>query len=87
MVLSSSVPVIVWSCRHVVLSSRGCVVADFTVATVPPPAGGAAVLTILNVMDLYPLTRANETDNLTYHRLIEVGVVLRSLTFLVRTRS
>ena len=45
---------------------------DLTLQTLPPPAGGAAVLTILNVMDLYGVTEGNKTDNLTYHRFIEV---------------
>ena len=45
---------------------------DLTLQTLPPPAGGAAVLTILNVMDLYGVTKENKTHNLTYHRFVEV---------------
>ncbi len=48
------------------------IVADLTVETLPPPAGGAAVLTILNVLDEYDISAENRTENVTYHRLIEV---------------
>ncbi len=47
-------------------------ILDMTLMTLPAPAGGATVLTVLNVLDIYGIKPSSKSDNLTYHHFIEV---------------
>ena len=54
---------------------------DYTVYSAAAPSGGPLLLFFLNTLDTYSLLPINSTQNLTYHRLVEVfkyGFALRT---------
>ena len=66
------VKLFLFAIHHLFIICDGNIVSDLTVMTLPPPAGGATVLTVLNVLDLYGVKPANRSVNVTYHHFIEV---------------